>query len=126
MPIRWKILPPPDRLVLATAEGPVGLQEIADYLEALVIANAQPYAKLFDASAMEVTITDDELMLLGARMRAYDHEWPDKAGPLAIVSTRPETEVWARRFLNLAGMRRPARLFDDLQLASLWLKDQQK
>jgi hypothetical protein len=121
MPIRWKILPA-ERLVVAAAEGPVGLADVETYLDALVVADAQPYAKLFDASTMDFRITDDELMLLGARMRAYDGAFP--AGPLALVVTTPEIESWARRFINLSGMRRPAELFATVAAAKVWLEEQ--
>ena len=62
MPITWKILAD-KRLVDARADGPVTLQDIVNYLDAVVVADAQPYAKLFDAGTMELKLTDDEVML---------------------------------------------------------------
>src|SRR5258708_4409989 len=53
VPINWKILAD-ERMVIARADGPVTLQEIQDYLDAVVVAGAQPYAKLFDAGTMEL------------------------------------------------------------------------
>ena len=52
MPIRWTISPE-RRLVVATTEGVVTLKDVEAYLDALVVADAMPYAKLFDASNIE-------------------------------------------------------------------------
>src|SRR5262249_53838294 len=70
VPIAWKIVTE-ERMVLARADGPVTLQDIIDYLDAVVVADAQPYAKLFDTGTMQLRLSDNELMELGARMSAY-------------------------------------------------------
>ena len=51
MPMRWMISHD-ERLVTVTAEGPLTLLEIEAYFDAVVLADAQPYAKLLDASNM--------------------------------------------------------------------------
>ena len=53
MPIRWTISRE-ERLVVATTEGVVTLKDIEAYLDALVVADAMPYAKLFDASDIDL------------------------------------------------------------------------
>jgi hypothetical protein len=119
MPITWKILAG-ERLVSARADGPVTLQDIQDYLDAVVVADAQPYAKLFDAGNMVLQLSDDEMMLLGARMSAYSSAF-DTAGPLAFVATTLAVEGFAKRFLNVASVRRPSKIFKTVVEAKAWL-----
>ena len=119
MPIAWKILPD-ERMVVARADGAVTLNDIQNYLDAVVVADAQPYAKLFDAGAMELKLTDDEVMLLGARMSAYSSAF-DTAGPLAFVATTLAVEGFAKRFLNVASVQRPSKIFKTVEDAKAWL-----
>jgi hypothetical protein len=119
MPIAWKILPD-ERMVVARADGTVTLNDIQNYLDAVVVADAQPYAKLFDAGAMELKLTDDEVMLLGARMSAYSSAF-DTAGPLAFVATTLAVEGFAKRFLNVASVQRPSKIFKTVEEAKAWL-----
>jgi hypothetical protein len=119
VPITWKILAE-ERLVDARADGPVTLQNIIDYLDGVVVANAQPYAKLFDAGTMELNLTDDEIMQLGARMSAYSSAFAE-AGPLAFVASTLVVEGFAKRFLNVSSVRRPAKLFKTVEQARAWL-----
>jgi len=119
VPITWKILAD-ERLVSARADGPVTLQDIQNYLDAVVVADAQPYAKLFDAGAMELKLTDDEMLLLGARMSAYSGAFPE-AGPLAFVATTLAVEGFAKRFLNVASVQRQAKICKTVEEAKAWL-----
>jgi hypothetical protein len=124
VPITWKILAD-EQLVSSRADGPVTLQDIVDYLDAIVVANAQPYAKLFDTGTMELRLSDDEVMLLGARMSAYSGAFAE-AGPLAFVVNTLAAEGFAKRFLNVAPVRRPARIFRTMADAEAWLATQSK
>ena len=119
MPIAWKILAD-ERLVSARADGLVMLQDIFDYLDAVNVAGAQAYAKLFDSGTMEIRLSDDEVMALGARMSAYSGAFAE-AGPLAFVATTLANESFARRFLNVSSVRRPAKLFRTVEQARAWL-----
>lgn len=119
MPITWKILPD-ERMVVARADGTVTLQDVVDYLDAVIVADAQPYAKLFDAGTMQLKLSDDEMMLLGARMSAYSGAYAE-AGPLAFIATTLAVEGFAKRFLNVASVRRPAKLFKTVEQAKAWL-----
>jgi hypothetical protein len=119
VPITWKILAD-ERMVIARADGPVTLKEIQDYLDAVVVADAQPYAKLFDAGTMELKLSDDDMMLLGARMSAYRSAF-DTAGPLAFVATTLAVEGFAKRFLNVASVQRPAKICKTVDEAKVWL-----
>jgi hypothetical protein len=119
VPITWKILAD-ERMVIARADGPVTLNDIQDYLDAVVVADAQPYAKLFDAGAMVLQLSDDEVMLMGARMSAYSSAFAT-AGPLAFVATTLAVEGFAKRFLNVASVQRPAKICKTVEEAKVWL-----
>ncbi|MBI2736626.1 MAG: hypothetical protein HYX38_08805 [Rhodospirillales bacterium] len=123
MPMRWTISHD-ERLVLVTAEGPVTLPEIEDYFDAVIVAGAQPYAKLLDATTMEARLTDDDVMAIGARMSAYvkDQKWP--GGPAAFVVTTRANREFVRRFINLAASPRQAKIFQTVDEARRWLDGQ--
>jgi len=107
---------------VATTEGVVTLKDIEAYLDALVVADAAPYAKLFDASDVDLQATDHDVMMLGARMRAYVATWP--GGPLAFVVTTVLARDFVDRFLNLAAAPRPVNIFRTADEARRWLDAQ--
>ena len=119
MPIAWKILAD-ERLVSARADGLVTLQDMFDYFDAVVIGNGPAYAKLFDSGTMELRLSDDEVMELGARMSAYSAAFAE-AGPLAFVAATLANEGFAKRFLNVSSVQRPAKLFKTVEQAKAWL-----
>jgi hypothetical protein len=121
MPIKWTISHP-DRMVTMQADGEVTLPEAEEYLDALVVADAMSYAKLADCTTMVTHVSDDEMMQLGARMRAYASVM--KGGPLAFVVTSPELHDYVRRYINLAGADRPVKIVKTLEDARAWLKTQ--
>ena len=121
MPIRWTISHE-ERLVVVTTKGVVTLKDIEAYLDALVVAEAMPYAKLFDASDLDLQATDHDVMMLGARMRAYVATWP--GGPLAFVVTTRVARDFVDRFLNLAAAPRPVNIFRTADEARRWLDAQ--
>jgi hypothetical protein len=59
-------------------------------------------------------------MLLGARMSAYSSAFAE-AGPLAFVANTLAVEGFAKRFLNVSSVRRPAKLFKTVEQARAWL-----
>ncbi len=77
-------------MVTVQIDGEVTLPEGEAYLDAVVVADAMPYAKLLDCTTMVTHVTDDEMMRLGARMRAYASIL--KGGPLVLVVTTPENQ----------------------------------
>ena len=125
MPLRWAISHD-ERLVTVIAGGPVTLLEIETYFDAVVVAEAQPYAKLFDANDMEVRLSDAEVMAIGARMSAYvkDQKWT--GGPAAFVATSRTTREFIKRFINLAATPRSAKIFQTVDEARRWLDEQRR
>jgi hypothetical protein len=111
-----------NRLVIARAHGPVILQDILDYFDAVSLNDAASYAKLFDAREMEPQLSDDEVMVLGARVSAYAAY--DPRGAVAAVATTEKARDALRRYMNFAGAKRPARLFSSLDEARAWLLGQ--
>ena len=125
MPMRWTISHD-ERLVTVTAEGPLTLLEIEDYFDAVVLAGAQPYAKLLDASSMEARLSDADVMAIGARMSAYvkDQKW--SGGPAAFVATSRTNREFIKRFINLAASPRQAKIFQTVDEARRWLEEQMR
>ena len=104
MPITWTI-DHDQRLVTAVCEGDVTLSDIEGYLDAVVVAGTMAYRKLFDGTRGDAAMTDEEMMALGARIRAY--HGVGTMGALAIVVVTEHTHGLARTVRRL-GRRRPA------------------
>lgn len=121
MPLEWKI-DHTVRMVEAVAKGPVGLQDIERYLDEVMVSEALPYRKLFDTSQATSTLSDDDMMMLGARMSAYTGLGP--IGPLAIVAPAIALRQLARLFAILAPADRPLKIFKTTVAARKWLAAQ--
>lgn len=119
MPLTWTISHA-DRLVTMKAEEPVTLKEAEEYLDDIVVNDAMPYRKLVDCTTMHTDISDDEMMQLGARMRAYVAT--QQGGPLAFVVTKANVLDYVRRYINLVmGATRPVKIFPTTDEARRWL-----
>jgi hypothetical protein len=112
-----------NRLVVATAHGRIVLREILDYFDAVTINNAASYAKLFDARAANPQLSDDDVMVLGARVSAYAAF--DPRGPVAAVADTEEAREVVRRYMNFAGANRPMQMFLSVDEARAWLLGQE-
>jgi len=121
MPIKWTISHP-DRMVTVAVDGEITLSQAEEYLDAVVVADAMAYAKLLDCTTMVTYVDDDEMMRLGARMRAYSSIL--KGGPLVFVVTTPEIHDYVRRYINLASADRPVKIVKTVDQARAWLKTQ--
>jgi hypothetical protein len=121
MPIKWTISHP-ERMVTVDVDGEISLPQAEEYLDALVVADAMPYAKLLDCSRMKTSVSDEEMMQLGARMRAYAEIM--KGGPLVFVVTDPVINDYVRRYINLAAAERPVKIVKTMDQAKAWLKKQ--
>lgn len=109
------------QLVTVTAHGKVVLEEILDYFDALVVQDAMTYPKLVDAREAVPALSDDDVMILGARVSAYVAF--DPRGAVAAVATTPAATTILQRFMNLGDASRPMRLFTSVDAAVAWLQD---
>ena len=108
------------RIVAATARGVVRLQDLLDYFDGVALNDAAAYRKLFDAREMVPQLSDDDFMIVAARVSAYARFEP--RGAIAAVATAPEVIVALRRYANFhGGEDRPVRLFDTIESAIAWL-----
>src|ERR1044072_5129843 len=106
------------RMLSAACEGDVTLRDLEEYLDAVVAAGSMPYRKLFDGTRGDSKLTEEEMMALGARIRAYHTAGP--MGPLAIAVTTEHTHGLARLFGALAAADRPIKIFRDIRAARRW------
>ena len=118
MPVQYDI-DHTEKFVRVRAYGVVRLSEILDYFDALVLQDAMPYPKLFDAREADPDLTDDDVMILGARVSAYAAM--DPRGPVAAVAVTKKAGDILQRFMNLGGAQRPMRLFASVEEARAWL-----
>ena len=121
MPVTWTISHP-SRLVIAVAKESVGLQDMQDYLDDVMVAGAMPYRKIFDLSNGTLDLNDQDMMMLGARIRAYAAA--TRMGPLAIVASTPKSYESAQHYMALANADRAMQLFKELHVARKWLDQQ--
>ena len=121
MPIQWTISHP-NRLVVAVCRDSVSRTDIEGYLDNVVVTDTLPYRKIFDMTHAVMMLSDDDMMALGARIRAYAGF--AKMGPLALVASSPESYERARLFAVLADARRPLKIFSELHKARQWLDAQ--
>ena len=108
------------RFVDVRGIGVVVVQDIIGYFDALVTDGGMPYRKMIDLRGVTAQLSDDDMMTLGARVSAYANMEP--RGPIAVVSTATETDIFIRRFMNLGGAKRPMRLFSSMDAARQWLQ----
>jgi hypothetical protein len=120
MPISIKI-DHAKRWVEALAEGQLSLEDIESFLDAVIVADALPYRKLFDGRASHGKYTDEEVMRLAARISAYNSL--GRRGAIALVTPVQYYEL-AARILNLDTSERPGRIFLDPDEARAWLDAQ--
>ena len=118
MPLRWEFLHP-QKLIHIVAEGSVTLKEMEEHFDAIVVANAMSYAKLFDATRATPVYDDHDVLMMGARLSAYTATL--ESGPLAVVGEGHALELVFRRFVNVSPSLRPAALFRTEAEARAWL-----
>jgi hypothetical protein len=122
MPVTFDI-DHPRRFVRARAEGLIGIKDIDAFLDAVVIENAMPYRKLFDARGSIGRYDANDMAVLAARINTL--RYIDRRGALAVVIS-PQHAALAERFLVLERNDRPARAFLDEEEAMRWLRAQQE
>ena len=77
------------------------------------------YAKLFDMAGCNLALSDEDVRMLAARIRAYDGVGV-ALGPLAIVVS-PRDRPIAAMYRLLAATARPIGIFVDPLKARRWL-----
>jgi hypothetical protein len=107
------------RHVSVEGTGIVTLDDILVYYEAMVVGEAMPYRKLFDASNCDLQLSDDDLMTLGAWVSAFSQF--DPRGLIAVLYTSEPNENALRRYMNLGGAKRAVKIFRSRTRALKWL-----
>lgn len=118
MTVQWTISKP-HQLVIAVARDELRLADVEEYLDGVTVAGALPYRKIFDTTNASMMLSDADMMVLGARIRAYLKV--SKLGPLAIVAVTDRAYQQARLFEVLAEGDRPVKIFRELHHAREWL-----
>jgi len=119
MPLHWTI---DSRLQIfvATCDGNVELAEVNMMLDVVVGANGLRYRKLFDGTNGNTQMSSIDMLGIGVRMRALQHEGQDH-GPLAVVVPDDKYAMMSRVLGILAAAKRPMRVFKDAEKARKWL-----
>jgi len=107
-------------LVTIVAQGDVTAQDVDAYLKAMVDGGALAYRKLFDGSEGDTSMGPEEMLALGARLRAFHGQGP--VGPLAVVVPDSKADLVARVLGILATADRPMRVFRTVALARRWIE----
>ncbi|MDP1838385.1 MAG: hypothetical protein Q8N31_12455 [Reyranella sp.] len=121
MPLHWTI-DPQQKLVTAVAEGDVTRVEFDAFLDDMARADANSYRKLFDGGRGDTHMGAEDILALGARMRASHGNGP--MGPLAVVVPEGHVETIGRVLGMLAAAKRPMRVFRQLGPARKWISNQ--
>jgi hypothetical protein len=111
------------RYVEARAVGETTREDIENFLDAVVVQGALPYKKLFDGRLAIAKYDDNDVMMLGARMSAYNSSFEPR-GAVAFLAPNQEAADLAKRFINLSKSSRPARVFLAEAEAHTWLAAQ--
>ena len=99
MPLRWEILHA-EKLVYLVADGTVTLKDLEEHFDAVLVADAMPYAHLFNAINCQPVYSDADVMTMAARVSAYASIV--KSGPLAVVTLSDDVEDTFKRFINFS------------------------
>ena len=121
MPLRWEILHA-EKLVYLVADGTVTLKDLEEHFDAVLVADAMPYAHLFNAINCQPVYSDADVMTMAARVSAYASIV--KSGPLAVVTLSDDVEDTFKRFINFSSRKRPTKLFRTEAKARAWLAQQ--
>ncbi|MCA0246630.1 MAG: hypothetical protein LCH93_08425 [Proteobacteria bacterium] len=123
MPLTFKI-DHDKRFVHVKIEGHTVLKDVEDYFDALMVQNGMPYPKLLDCTHAQFEATDDDMMVLGARVSAYAA--CDPRGPICLVAVTDHAIDFLRRFTNLGGAERAARIVATVDEGLRWLAAQER
>lgn len=120
MPLHWTI-DSRTKLLVAVADGGVGVADLERLLDVIVRSNILGYRKLFDGSGAKSQMNAEEHLAVGVRIRALHAQAGDGLGPVAMV-VRDENYWQVGRVLGiLAVPKRPMRVFKEVGKARAWL-----
>lgn len=119
MPLHWTI-DSKKGLVSAVADGDVSRADVENFLQVLERANAMSYRKLVDGSAGDTSMSPEDLLAIGVRIRE-GHARASRLGPLGLVLPADKFELVSRVLGILAVADRPMRVFDSLEPARDWI-----
>jgi len=120
MPLHWTI-DSRTKLLVAVADGGVGLPDIERLLDVIAGSNILGYRKLFDGTGAISQMNAEEHLAIGVRIRALHTRAGDGLGPVAMV-VRDENYWQVGRVLGiLAVPKRPMRVFKEVGKARTWL-----
>ena len=122
MPIRLTI-DHPGRNARAVSGGTVSRGDLENYFDAVSVAGAGPYPKLFDMADADFAIGDTDMLLIAARIRAYAQSGGEPIGPVAIVAATQKGVDQAELFAVLATADRPLLVFRTVAEAEQWLSN---
>jgi hypothetical protein len=121
MPLRWAV-EPERKFIAVRGEGDVTYADVVALLDAMLAAGTRGYRKLVDISGADTSMTRDELLMLGVRVRGV--HGLGKMGPLALVLPRSGATQAEMFFGMIAAADRPLRIFRDSEEAADWIKRQ--
>ena len=105
----------------AVSSGTVSREDLENYFDAVSVAGAGPYPKLFDMADADFAIGDTDMLLIAARIRAYAQSGGEPIGPVAIVAVSQKGVDQAELFAVLATADRPLLVFRTVAEAEQWL-----
>jgi hypothetical protein len=121
MPLTWTI-DHENTIMTIVAEGDVTRADLDAMLDAMIAGDALRYRRFFEASRGDTSMTDDDVLQLGWRMRSLHRLGP--MGPLAVVLPPSKMEMASRAIGMLAVADRPLRVFTGADEAHRWITRQ--
>ena len=118
MPLAW-VIDHRTRMVVATGEGMLGLEDFERALDELARPATLSYRKLVDLTRCSPALSTADMLDLSGRMRGYGSLSP--LGALAIVAVSDESYRQARLFITMDGTDRPLKIFRETEAARDWL-----
>lgn len=118
MPVHWEI-DSRTRLITVVAEGEVTRAEADSFLDVLETGDLVSDRKLFDGMQGTTSMTAEDFMAIGVRIRAGHHG--KTVGALAVALTGENARLLSRVLGIMASAKRPMRLFDNVEEARRWI-----
>ncbi|UYN96471.1 MAG: hypothetical protein KIT25_05935 [Enhydrobacter sp.] len=108
-----------DRMVVAVVKDRLTFEDAVRYHEELLADGALGYRKIFDLGEGRIDLDNDDLMMLGARFKAYAETVA--LGAIALVAPDASSYERARLYKVLASGTRPLEIHRSHDAARRWL-----